>query len=444
MKKALLWLMILVMSISMIAVFSLSGCKKEAAPVEGTEEEVVAEEEVAAAEETEEPVILRYWTYQQSEAKIEEINSVAIDEFEKMYPNVKVELTVIPYAEYRDKLLVSVQGGTPPDISTVDQIWNSEFALANAIIPLDEYVDSSGLISKDVFFEGAWDSCLYDGQVWGIPVDIDVWQYTHFNKDMFEAAGIDTEDPPIVYWDEFLDSCKKLTTDGQWAVGLVAGKDEATICVTDSFIYSNGGSIVSDDGKTCTINSPEVIEALKFYKSLEEYAPEGTINRVAGDTTQLFGEGKIAMLWFPQLIQDSLVTYPDLNWGVALPQANEGNTPTGTLGGWNLVIYKDAPNKDMAFKFIEFLTSKDVNLKTVSLLPANIEAATEFAKTRVESDLIIEGVAASKPRPISPVYPQISEVQQDMLQQIFSGTSVEEAVETARVAIQNILDEVQD
>jgi len=442
MKKALLWLMILVMSISVIAAFSLSGCKKEAAPAEEKEEvkEVVPSEETE--EEAAEPIVLKYWTYQQSEAKIAEINSVAIDEFEEMYPDVTIELNVIPYPEYRDKLLVAVQGGTPPDISTVDQIWNSEFALSDAIIPLDEYIDSSDLISEEMFFEGAWDSCLYDGQVWGIPVDIDVWYYNFFNKDMFEAAGLDTENPPIVYWEDLLDSCEKLTIDGQWAVGLQAGKDEATICIIDSFIYSNGGSIISDDGKTCTINSPEVIEALKFYKSLEEYAPEGTINRTQVDTSQLFTEGKIAMFWFPQLIQDTLVNSPDLNWGMTVCSANEGYTPTGTLGGWNLVIYRDAPNKDMAFKFIEFLTSKDVNLKTVSLLPANIEAAEEFAKDRLGPKLVIDGVAAAKPRPISPVYPQISEVQQDMLQQIFSGTSVEEAVETARVAIQEILDEL--
>ena len=34
MKKSLLWLVILVISVSMIAAFSLNGCKKEAAPAE--------------------------------------------------------------------------------------------------------------------------------------------------------------------------------------------------------------------------------------------------------------------------------------------------------------------------------------------------------------------------------------------------------------------------
>jgi multiple sugar transport system substrate-binding protein len=430
MKKLFLWLMVLVIGISLIAAISLFGCKEEA----------VVEEEAEEAQG--EPIELQYWTYQQSEAKIDEINSVAIDEFEKMNPNVKIKLNVIPYEEYRDKLLVSVQGGNPPDISAVDQIWNSEFAMSGAILPLDDYLKDSDMISKDIFFEGCWDSCVYDGQVWGIPIDADVWYYNFYNKDMFEAAGLDAEEPPIIKWSDLLDSAEKLTTDGQWAVGLQAGKDEATICIIDSYIYSNGGTVISEDGRTSTINSPEVIEALKFYKALDDYAPEGTISRTQTDTTQLFTEQKAAIFWFPQLIQDTLVNYPDLNWGMTVCSANGDHDPVGTLGGWNLVIYKDAPNKDMAFKFIEFLTSKDVNLKTASLLPANVEAAEEFAKDRVGPDLIIEGIAKAKPRPISPVYPQISEVQQDMLQEIFSGTSVEEAVESANVEIQAILDEL--
>jgi len=55
MKKSLLWLVVLTLVVSMIAAFSLNGCKKEAAPAEEevTEEAAPAEEEAAPAEEEE-------------------------------------------------------------------------------------------------------------------------------------------------------------------------------------------------------------------------------------------------------------------------------------------------------------------------------------------------------------------------------------------------------
>ncbi len=67
-------------------------------------------------------------------------------------------------------------------------------------------------------------------------------------------------------------TCETLTKPDkeQWALALPGGKSEGTIVVIDKFIYSNGGTITSEDGKTCTMNSPEVIEALEQYQSLEK------------------------------------------------------------------------------------------------------------------------------------------------------------------------------
>ena len=61
MKKSLLWLVVLIVSISIISAFSFTGCKKAAEVAAPSEEEVVEEapaEEVAPAEEEKEkPVI---------------------------------------------------------------------------------------------------------------------------------------------------------------------------------------------------------------------------------------------------------------------------------------------------------------------------------------------------------------------------------------------------
>ena len=65
----------------------------------------------------------------------------------------------------------------------------------------------------------------------------------------------------------------------QFGVGLLGHKGEDTIVTILSFIMSNGGSVLSDDGKQATVNQAPSVEALAFYQGLMKFAPEGTLAR---------------------------------------------------------------------------------------------------------------------------------------------------------------------
>ncbi|NQT66975.1 MAG: sugar ABC transporter substrate-binding protein [Actinobacteria bacterium] len=441
MKKSLLWIVVLLLSISMIAVFSLAGCKgKETA----AEEEAVAEEEApaeeVAEEEITEAITLDYWVVQESEQIVNYVTD-AKTRYEEENPGVTINFNPIPYEQYRDKLLISIEGGEAPDVFLVDQIWNAEFAASGSIIPLGEYIAEYNMNPED-YFPGAWDSTIYQGEVYGIPSDLDVWSFTFYDKDMFTEAGLDPDNPPILTWEDFAETLEKLTISDkdQWGIALPGGKSEKTICVTDHFIFSNGGGIVSEDGKNCILNSPETIEALEYYKSLSSFAPIGVAAAIAEEDIVLFKNKKVAMFWFPQLGQDNLAD-ADFEWGLDKCPAPEGKESIGTLGGWTMVISEASPNKEEAFKFISFMTSAEINKGVTSLVPANISAAEELLANKVNPELTLEHLMNAKPRPISPIYPQVSEIQQEMIQSIFAGTDVTEAVETASDQIQNILDD---
>jgi ABC-type glycerol-3-phosphate transport system substrate-binding protein len=399
-----------------------------------------AEEEGKEASAEEEVVTIDYWAKQESsktQARIEK----ALQRFEDMHENINIETNIIPYPQYRDKLTVAIEGGDAPDLFIVDQIWNAEFAASGAIIPLDDYVAESD-ISADKFFDGAWDSVLWNDQIWGIPLDLDVWSFTFFNKDLFRQAGIDADNPPLGTADGFLEVSEKVNqlSEDQWALALPGGKSEGTVVVITKFIYSFGGQIVSADGTESRLDSPATIRALKYYKQLEQYAPVGVAASVREDNLQMFKNGKVAMFFFPQLGQDSLDDV-GFDWSVGLNPAPEGNEHIGVLGGWNLVVSSDSKVKDEAFELIEYLTSQEINTGLTSLVPANIEAADEYIETRKQPELTMEHLMRAKPRPISPIYPQISEALQDMVQEIFSGdSSIEEAVAETDAEIQKLLD----
>ena len=73
----------------------------------------------------------------------------------------------------------------------------------------------------------------------------------------------------------------------------------------DSFIYSNGGSVLNDDG-TCALDKPEAIGGLQYLVDLLPYAPEGMANAATGDMRELFLNGSLAIEWWPALEQPTL------------------------------------------------------------------------------------------------------------------------------------------
>jgi ABC-type glycerol-3-phosphate transport system substrate-binding protein len=388
---------------------------------------------VASAQQTK----LVFWDNQQTESGLSEFQRIAVEEFEAANPDIDVEVVTVPYTEYQQRLLLAVQSGNPPDVSTVDQIWQAAFAASGAIVNLNDRVDDSSAIDEGMFFPGAWESATFDGDIWGIPFNVDVWQFTFYNRELLSQAGVEPQ--TLATWEGLREAGEALTdrSAGRYGVGLFGHRGEDTVVVVDSFIFSNGGAVLNDDG-SCALTEPEAVEALSYLQGLVEYAPEGILNASSGDMRELFLNGTLASEFWPALEQPTLQN-SNLDWDFVVGTAPEGRTPIGTYGGWNLVIYENAANKDAAWRFVEFLTDKDVNGRVVDLIPANVEAAESFlAENRRGADLILEHLNNARPRPLSPHYLEVASIQQDMIQDIFSGDDVQAAAAAACSAIDSL------
>ena len=385
-------------------------------------------------------VTITFWDNQQTESGLSQYQQAAVDLFEETHPNIQVEVVTVPYPEYQDRLTIAVRGGEAPDVSTVDQIWNYGFATGGAIIALDDYIAGSDIVKQEAYFPGAWDSAAFEGQVWGVPFNVDVWQFTFYNVALLEAAGVDPQ--MLTTWEGLMEAAPLLTDRdaGKYAVGLVGHLGEDTVVIQDSFVYSNGGSVLHEDG-TCALDEPEAIEALQYMVDLLPYAPEGVANAATGDMRELFLNESLATEWWPALEQPTLFN-SELDWDFVIGTAPEGKTAVGTYGGWNLVVYEQSEHKDEAWQFIEFLTQPEINAQVVDLIPANVEAATAFLEeTRKGPDLIVEHLNNARPRPLSPEYLQVSTIQQELAQAIFTGTPVEDAVAEACSQINALAEE---
>ena len=378
-----------------------------------------------------EDIVLKFWDNQQTESGLSQYQKEAVKSFEAANPGIHVEVTTVPYPEYQQRLLTAVQGGNAPDVSTIDQIWVAAFAQAGAIDPLDDQAKAAG-IKSDEFFPGAWASANYGGHLWGIPFNVDVWSFSFYNADLLKAANVDPKS--LATFEGLKAAGAKLTGAGKFGVGLFAHKGEDTVVVLDSFIFSNGGKVLNDDG-SCGLTSDASVGALKYLQSIVPYAPQGIANAASGDMRELFLNGSLAVEFWPALEQPTLQK-SKLNWDFVDGTAPEGKKPIGTYGGWNLIVYKSSPNKEAAWKFVQFLTRPDINGKVVDLIPANVKAADAFLKAnRKGPDRVLEQLNNASPRPLSPRYLEVSDVEVTLAQDVYGGMDAKQAAEKACKAI---------
>lgn len=385
---------------------------------------------------------LVFWTLQQSSKDIEAAQNEVVKEFEEEN-NCKVEITAFPYTELRDKLITALSGGQGPDVVMMDQIWVGQYAESGFVENLGDFIGDADEIKEENYFPGAWDSCGYLGNMYGIPFDVGVWGMLYYNKDMFKAAGLDPEKAPET-WDELLDYGKKLTTDTQYGIATWIGTGDAVQCMVDAFTFSGGGQIVSDDHEEVLLNSEIGVKALDFWNECSKISPPGVAGRGEDDAFKLFASGQCAMAYYGEWGQDTLASMaPDMDYGVALLPIPEGGTSIGTLGGFNLGINVNSENKELAWKFIEYNTREDVNERIVDLTPANRNAADKFLKeNRKYPDEILQQLENASFRPTLPNYTEMAEVQRLATQSVILGEADSKtALDTAAKDIKKLLEE---
>jgi len=125
MKKSLLWVLVLVLSVSMIVAFSLSGCKEEEVAEEevAEEDEEVAEEDEEVVEEEEEEVALAPATIQFMNSKSEiqaQLEEAAVT-FGEENPEITVEIITAPEGSSPfERITALYAAGNAPALAMLD------------------------------------------------------------------------------------------------------------------------------------------------------------------------------------------------------------------------------------------------------------------------------------------------------------------------------------
>ncbi|MBZ0299868.1 MAG: extracellular solute-binding protein [Anaerolineae bacterium] len=331
-------------------------------------------------------VEIEYWQYF-FDARVKAMDQL-IAQFEAENPDIHViHNSDIPYEEFINKIAASAPAGVGPDVVTLFYGWIPSWVDAGYLTPLPQDEFPHDWIES--YFSPMVSESQFQGEYWAIPTAVRSLALL-WNKDLFEAAGLDPEKPPTTT-DEFLDMAQKLTTYDDAGNITVEGfapemTGQAHQWFREVLVRQYGGVPYSDDNKTVMWNSPEGCEAFTYLSDFETQYKTGSNDLFEG-STQAFLNGNEALHIDGSFRIGSIkANAPDLNYGVAeLPVGPNGEK--STFGSyWTHGITRkaaqDEKKLEASIRFLKFITSAEAGtlwVNQVGELPAQLEAASDPA-----------------------------------------------------------------
>ena len=341
-----------------------------------------AEESQGAATD----VKLAYWVGGYAADAIQELNRQA-GEFQRK-TGIAVEITSWPWTDFYAKLHNAIDLNKAPDVWEVGfaQTW----AQRKAVIPLTKRYNS--LPYANSFLPAFKTGAERDGEIWGIPRILTVWQIM-VNRDMFKEAGLDP-DAPIASWDQLLQISKKLTVDkngdgriDQYGWGLHGGNLSSHYF--QILMYQLGAKVTTEAGDLLIQNyEKEAVQVLEFMLEQSKYSPGGAKAAAAYDYAallRLFAGKEIAMMDTTAGNRRAVVEMsPDLADSISfanLPtnKGIPGRTGDSMAGGGWIYISSSSSHPDEAWRFIEFLQEPENAIKALTLanfIPQRLDLTT--------------------------------------------------------------------
>lgn len=341
---------------------------------------------------------------------------------------IKVNLKFIPRGnsyEYENKVSAAATSHTVPDVVKMDGPNVSNYADSGIITPLDEYFTAN---EKSDFVPSNIEQGTYNGKLYALgETESDILVF--YNKKLLDAVGIKspTDLKDAWTWDDLYNNAKKLTANGIYGINMSWDLGEGQIYGFAPFIWSNGGKLISDDGKKADgyINSTQSVEALTY---LQKFAKEKLMN--LQPVPNEFENGKSAILITGSWEFQTLSKYPNLDFGVTyFPASPKTKKVVTGSGDWCWGVSSDSKHPKEAAEFIKWMTSTDISYsicKATGQPPSKkstFEKMTEYNSypLSVVKDQVLN---AAHPRPHTTSYPVLSKEFSNATQDIFKGADV--------------------
>jgi multiple sugar transport system substrate-binding protein len=379
---------------------------------------------------------LEIWTQGADGAELPQM----FEKFKADNPDVEINMTQIPEAEFASKMTAAITAGTVPDLIYSFTETQSSLIATGGFDPVPD-----GLVDEDDFFEVIWDNSVYDDVAYGVPW----YAYSDmviYRTDLAEAAGAEAPKD----WDGLRTFGEKLKESGiEYPLALYAAYDSYTARQLLTFAAQNGGSFISDDLSEWTINSPENVEALEYWSGLIKdglASPDGPafLDTVSWSTT-----GKNAAIidggpWFVGWFDDANGEgWADEHLSLStMPVGPDGDAAT-TVGGGSWFVPRDSENKEAAWKFARFMSEPESQVEWFQIFKNMPAVKSAWEDPALADDRLLATVEAGLETGITlpkvSTWSQVGTVIGEQMEKVVrGGLSAQDALDAAQQQAESI------
>lgn len=342
--------------------------------------------------------------------------SVLAKDFEAANPGATVKVTAVPWDAAHDKIATAIAGGETPDVSLIGTTNMAEFARSGAFDPTPDLFDGKE------FFEGGWDTTVVNDTSYGVPWYVET-RLLYYRTDLAANAGV----KPPTNWaglTEFTAAMKQ-KSGAKWGINLQSS-DKGTWQTFMPFAWQAGASVTDDAAKTFTLDTPEMVRALEYYKA---FFDAQVAQLRPGELETGFVDGSYGAFfsgpWHIGLLKEQGGAAFADKWAVArMPKEAAG---TSFVGGGNLAVFKDAKNREAAWKFVRYLTQPEVQVKWYSEIGDLPSVKSAWQDQKLSGDPLLktfgEQLEDAKSPPAIATWEQIAAVIDIEIEKVVRGVS---------------------
>lgn len=307
-----------------------------------------------------------------------------VAEYEMMNPDVRIEFSIVPFAELNQLLRTQASAGQAPDIARVTEPYRFyEFGLdLRPHLPggfASQFLEEPmGLVSGP------------NGEVFGFPHDMTM-NGPFINVSLFRQAGVEIPQGEVS-WETWFELAHQVQQATGVPYAVAADRSGHRL---DGILQSFGASYFTPDGRNLNLDTPEMRDALRYFVELHH---EGVM------PLEIWAGGSGYVGANQEFINGQLVMYISGNWQVAqfaetigdsfewMAVPNGVNARTGGMPGGKFVMaFEGTQHPEVVADVMQFLSSRESVEEFVSramFLPARkdlIEAGVDYP---VRSDVM--------------------------------------------------------
>lgn len=325
--------------------------------------------------------------------ELSEFNAIVKQVNEEADGKYKISTLSIP-SDYYIKLSTQIAAKRAPDFFWLTQELIAKYAQLGAITDLTSYLNESENLKVDDYYDGVIKSAHFKEKYWGLPWIANPF-IVYYNKTMFDALGVTAPTATDDWtWDEFIEISRQIAGKEYRGKNVFSTVIEGNPNI-ETFIWSGGGDILADDGKTVLLDSAGTIKGVGNLVTLFKENLIPRYNTISYARNVYFERQEIAM--YMGGIQDDFerkisLMNPDDQF--ELGYAPIPSDPNGQSNPFDwtasTVMSNTVKDKDLAYEALEALTLAFFKWKIAPPIKGSLETIPTIAPDKVNALPTIE------------------------------------------------------